>query len=109
VKTTYGYARVSTVGQTLEAQLDGLKAAGCQRIFREKVSGARADRRELNKLLRGLHSNDVVVVTRIDRLARSTFDLFAIVKSIVDLSWISRRNSAHWPNRGPIHPPQPAV
>jgi len=84
VKTTYGYARVSTVGQTLAAQLDGLKAAGCQRIFREKVSGARADRRELNKMLRKLEVGDVVVVTRIDRLARSTFDLFAIVKSIVD-------------------------
>ena len=82
--TTYGYARVSTVGQTLEAQLDGLKAAGCQRIFREKVSGARADRRELNKMLAGLDAGDAVVVTRIDRLARSTFDLFAIVKSIVD-------------------------
>ncbi len=68
VRTTYGYARVSTIGQTLEAQLDGLKAAGCQRIFREKVSGARADRRELNKLLRKLQANDVVVVTRIDRL-----------------------------------------
>ena len=84
MKTTYGYARVSTIGQTLEAQLEGLKAAGCQRIFREKVSGARADRRELNKLLRKLQARDVVVVTRIDRLARSTFDLFAIVKSIVD-------------------------
>jgi DNA invertase Pin-like site-specific DNA recombinase len=84
VKTTYGYARVSTVGQTLEAQLEGLKAAGCQRIFREKVSGARADRRELNKMLRKIEAGDVVVVTRIDRLARSTFDLFAIVKSIVD-------------------------
>ncbi len=83
MKTTYGYARVSTVGQTLEAQLEQLKAAGCQRIYREKVSGARADRRELNKLLRKLQDRDVVVVTRIDR-ARSTFDLFAIVKSIVD-------------------------
>jgi len=82
--TAYGYARVSTVGQTLEAQLDGLKSAGCHRIFREKVSGARADRRELNKMLGALKAGDVVVVTRIDRLARSTFDLFAIVKSIVD-------------------------
>jgi DNA invertase Pin-like site-specific DNA recombinase len=80
----YGYARVSTIGQTLEAQLDGLEAAGCQRIFREKVSGARADRRELNKMLSALNAGDSVVVTRIDRLARSTFDLFAIVKSIVD-------------------------
>ena len=82
--TTYGYARVSTVGQTLEAQLDGLKLAGAERIFREKVSGARADRRELNRLLAVIEADDVVVVTRIDRLARSTFDLFAIVKSIVD-------------------------
>ena len=64
--------------------LEGLKAAGCQRIYREKVSGARADRRELNKMLRKIEAGDVVVVTRIDRLARSTFDLFAIVKSIVD-------------------------
>jgi DNA invertase Pin-like site-specific DNA recombinase len=84
VPTTYGYARVSTIGQTLEAQLEGLKAAGCSRIFREKVSGARPDRRELNKLLAGLDAGDVVVVARIDRLARSTFDLFAIVKAIVD-------------------------
>ena len=82
--TIYGYARVSTVGQTLGVQLDGLKAAGCTRIFREKVSGARADRRELNKMLFSLEDGDLVVVTRIDRLARSTFDLFAIVKSIVD-------------------------
>ncbi len=84
MRTSYGYARVSTVGQTLEAQLEGLKAADCQRIFREKVSGVRADRRELNKMIRELQAGDVVVVTRIDRLARSTFDLFAIVKSIVD-------------------------
>ncbi len=96
MRTTYGYARVSTIGQTLEAQLDGLKAAGCQRIFREKVSGARADRRELNKLLRKLQANDVVVVTRIDRLARSTFDLFAIVKSIVDRNAQFRSLAEPW-------------
>jgi DNA invertase Pin-like site-specific DNA recombinase len=82
--SAYGYARVSTIGQTLEAQLDELKSAGCQRIFREKVSDARADRRELNRMLGALDAGDVVIVTRIDRLARSTFDLFAIVKVIVD-------------------------
>ena len=96
MKTTYGYARVSTVGQTLEAQLEGLKAAGCQRIFREKVSGARADRRELNKMLRKIQAGDVVVVTRIDRLARSTFDLFAIVKSIVDCKAQFRSLAEPW-------------
>jgi DNA invertase Pin-like site-specific DNA recombinase len=74
--------RVSTTGQTLEAQLAQLKAAGCEPIYREKVSGARADRRQLNKMLDGLAKDDTVTVTRIDRLARSTFDLFAIIKAI---------------------------
>ena len=79
-----GYARVSTVGQTLAAQLEQLRADGCAKIFREKVTGTRADRRELLKLLKAITPGDVVTVTRIDRLARSTFDLFAIVKQIVD-------------------------
>src|SRR5665213_417886 len=79
-----GYARVSTVGQTLEAQLDQLKAAGCSRVFREKVSGAKVDRKELGKLLKSLAAGDQVIVTRIDRLARSVFELFAIVKKIID-------------------------
>jgi DNA invertase Pin-like site-specific DNA recombinase len=79
-----GYARVSTVGQTLEAQLDQLKAAGCSSIFRETASGAKADRKLLRRLIEQLEEGDQVVVTRIDRLARSTFDLFAIVKKIVD-------------------------
>jgi DNA invertase Pin-like site-specific DNA recombinase len=70
--TVYGYARVSTDGQTLEAQLEQLKAAGATKIFREKASGARSDRRELARLLRCLDSDDVVLVTRLDRLARST-------------------------------------
>jgi hypothetical protein len=63
-----------------------LRAAGCssRNIYREKVTGARADRRELLKMLKALAPGDVVTVTRIDRLARSTFDLFAIVKQIVD-------------------------
>lgn len=79
-----GYARVSTVGQTLEAQLDQLKATGCSRVYREKVSGAKVDRKELGKLLKSVAAGDQVVVTRIDRLARSVFELFAIVKKIID-------------------------
>jgi antitoxin (DNA-binding transcriptional repressor) of toxin-antitoxin stability system len=61
-----GYARVSTYGQTLDAQLDQLRKAGCTKIFREKVTGARADRRELLKLLKAVAPGDVVTVTRID-------------------------------------------
>ena len=79
-----GYARVSTVGQTLEAQLVQLEAAGRARIYREKVSGAKVDRKELGNLLKSLAMGDQVVVTRIDRLARSVFELFAIVKKIID-------------------------
>jgi retron-type reverse transcriptase len=59
-----GYARVSTVGQTLEAQLDQLKAARCSRVYREKVSGARVDRKELGRLLKSLAAGDQVVVKR---------------------------------------------
>jgi DNA invertase Pin-like site-specific DNA recombinase len=79
-----GYARVSTVGQTLEAQLEQLAAAGCTTIFREKVSGAQANRKELFRLVKTMQAGDVLVVTRIDRLARSTFELFAIIKQVVD-------------------------
>ena len=79
-----GYARVSTVGQTLEVQLEQLAAAGCGTIYREKVSGAQANRKELNRLLKAMRAGDVLVVTRIDRLARSTFELFAIIKQVVD-------------------------
>jgi DNA invertase Pin-like site-specific DNA recombinase len=80
----FGYARVSTYGQTLDTQLEQLRGAGCTKIFREKVTGAHSDRRQLLKMLGTLAPGDVVTVTRIDRLARSTFDLFAIVKQIVD-------------------------
>ena len=95
-----GYARVSTYGQTLDAQLEQLKAAGCARIFREKVTGARADRKELLKMLNSLGAGDVVVVTRIDRLARSTFDLFAIVKKIADAGACFRSLVEPWADTG---------
>ncbi|MGA8613829.1 MAG: recombinase family protein [Xanthobacteraceae bacterium] len=91
-----GYARVSTYGQTLDAQLEQLRAEGCAKIFREKVTGTRADRRELLKLLKALGPGDVVTVTRIDRLARSAFDLFAIVKQIVDAGAQFRSMAEPW-------------
>src|SRR2546421_1926266 len=93
-----GYARVSTYGQTLDAQLEQLRAAGStsRHIYREKVTGARADRRELNRMLSKLVSGDVVTVTRIDRLARSTFDLFGIVKRIVDAKAQFRSLAEPW-------------
>ena len=91
-----GYARVSTYGQTLDAQTAQLRAEGCDRIYREKASGAQADRRELLKLLKNLTPGDVVTVTRIDRLARSTFNLFAIVKRIVDAGGQFRSLAEPW-------------
>jgi DNA invertase Pin-like site-specific DNA recombinase len=91
-----GYARVSTYGQTLDAQLEQLRREGCAKIFCEKASGAQADRRQLLRLLKGLTPGDVVTVTRIDRLARSTFDLFAIVKQIVDTGGQFRSLAEPW-------------
>ena len=91
-----GYARVSTYGQTLDVQLAQLKAQGCSKIYREKASGAQPNRRELLKLLKTIAPGDVVTVTRIDRLARSTFDLFAIVKQIVDAGGQFRSLAEPW-------------
>jgi DNA invertase Pin-like site-specific DNA recombinase len=92
----FGYARVSTVGQTLDCQLEQLKTAGCTRTFQEKVSGSRADRQQLGLMLKRLEKGDEVVVTRIDRLARSTFDLFSIVKRIVDAGARFRSLAEPW-------------
>ena len=95
-----GYARVSTHGQTLDAQLEQLRGAGCSKIYREKVTGAHSDRRELLKMLDALAPGDVVTVTRIDRLARSTFDLFGIVKRIVDAKAQFRSLAEPWADTG---------
>jgi DNA invertase Pin-like site-specific DNA recombinase len=79
---TYGYARVSTRDQTLTAQDAQLHAAGCAKVYSEKISGARSDRPELAKLIRRLAPGDVLMVTRLDRLARSTRDLLNILDLI---------------------------
>ena len=91
-----GYARISTYGQTLDAQLEQLRAAGCARIYREKASGTQPTRRELLRMLKVISPGDVVTVTRIDRVARSTFDLFAIVKQIVDAGGQFRSLAEPW-------------
>jgi DNA invertase Pin-like site-specific DNA recombinase len=82
--TVYGYARVSTNGQDLAGQEAELMAAGCAKVFKEKVSGAKTDRAELAKALRRLEPGDVLIVTRLDRLARSTRDLLNIVAAITE-------------------------
>jgi DNA invertase Pin-like site-specific DNA recombinase len=80
----YGYARVSTRDQDLASQDAELRAAGCAKVFKEKVSGARSDRPELAKLLRRMEPSDVLVVTRLGRLARSTRDLLNILDAIAE-------------------------
>src|SRR5262249_41799363 len=78
----YGYARVSTRDQDWVAQDAELMAAGCAKVFKEKVSGAKTDRPELAKVIGRLEPGDVLVVTRLDRLARSTRDLLNVLDEI---------------------------
>jgi DNA invertase Pin-like site-specific DNA recombinase len=101
-KRLIGYARVSTFGQPLDSQLEQLREAGCssRNIYKEKVTGARPDRRELLRMLERLGPGDMVTVTRIDRLARSTFDLFGIVKRIVDAKAQFRSLAEPWADTG---------
>ena len=80
--TLYGYGRVSTDGQTLAAQDAALRAAGCAKVFSEKASGAKTDRAELRKAISRLGEGDVLMVTRLDRLARSTRDLLNTLDEI---------------------------
>ena len=77
-----GYARVSTTDQNLDLQLTALKEAGCGRIYQEKISGAKRDRPELQRLLDQLRPDDIIVVWKLDRLARSTQNLLELVDHI---------------------------
>jgi DNA invertase Pin-like site-specific DNA recombinase len=79
----YGYARVSTDGQSVEAQVTTLAAAGAAKVFREVASGVKTDRAQLRRALETLEAGDVLLVTRLDRLARSTRDLLNTLAAIV--------------------------
>jgi DNA invertase Pin-like site-specific DNA recombinase len=79
-----GYARVSTGDQNLNLQRERLADAGCELVFEEKISGAQRSRPELDRLLSHLRKDDVLVVTRLDRLARSTSELLRIAEHLLD-------------------------
>jgi DNA invertase Pin-like site-specific DNA recombinase len=78
----YGYARVSTLAQDLASQLAQLKAAGCEKMFREKITGTTTDRPQLKRLMRKLAAGDVVVIPGVDRLSRDTADLLVIARDM---------------------------
>jgi DNA invertase Pin-like site-specific DNA recombinase len=81
---TVGYARVSSTGQDLAVQLERLEGAGCEKVFKEKRSGVDAGRPELKRCLEYLREGDTLLVTKIDRLARSTSDLYRIVSLLAE-------------------------
>ncbi len=80
----HGYARVSTDGQSVAAQIAELKAAGCDKVFSETVSGAKTDRSQLKRAIAALAEGDVLTVTRLDRLARSTRDLLNVLAAVAE-------------------------
>jgi DNA invertase Pin-like site-specific DNA recombinase len=80
----YGYERVSTDGQSVDAQVKQLKAGGAEKVFRETASGAKADRSQLRRALAALEPGDVLLVTRLDRLASSTRDLLKTLAAVAD-------------------------
>ncbi|MED1042505.1 recombinase family protein [Bacillus mycoides] len=80
--TIYGYARVSTLHQDLEVQIQSLKKEGCQEIFEEKFTGTKVDRPEFNKLLKKLKKDDKLIITKLDRLARNTKEGIQIIEEL---------------------------
>jgi DNA invertase Pin-like site-specific DNA recombinase len=91
-----GYARVSTDGQTLDAQIEQLTQAGCAKIFSEKESGVRTDRPQLARAIEVLDKGDVLIVTRLDRLARSTLDLLNTLDAVAKRKAAFRSIKDQW-------------
>jgi DNA invertase Pin-like site-specific DNA recombinase len=98
-----GYARVSTDGQSVDAQVKALRAAGAEIVFRETASGAKTDRAQLRRVLAQLTEGDVLVVTRLDRLARSTRDLLNTLGAIADRGAGFRSLGDTWANTTTAH------
>jgi DNA invertase Pin-like site-specific DNA recombinase len=91
-----GYARVSTDGQTLDAQQAALRSAGCEKVFAEKQSGAKTDRAQLAKAIAALGLGDTLVVCKLDRLARSTRDLLNTLATITEAGAMFRSLGDPW-------------
>jgi hypothetical protein len=92
----YGYARVSSNGEDLAQQLAQLGAAGCKKIYQEKVSGGTAERPQLKRAIDGLDAGDVLMVTSTDRLARNTRDLLNILHAVKRPAPASARSQSQW-------------
>jgi DNA invertase Pin-like site-specific DNA recombinase len=99
----YGYARVSTDGQSVAAQVEDLIQAGADKVFRETASGAKTDRAQLKRLLKKLDDGDVLLVTRLDRLARSTRDLLNTLALIAEKKAGFRSLGDAWANTTTAH------
>jgi DNA invertase Pin-like site-specific DNA recombinase len=93
---TIGYARVSTRDQDLTIQREALTAAGCSKISAEKITGVKSDRPQLARIVKALEPGDVLIVTRLDRLARSTRDLLNLVHKITEAGALFRSLADTW-------------
>src|SRR5580704_16917337 len=100
---SHAYARVSTDGQSVDAQVRQLKVAGAQKVWRETASGAKTDRVQLRRLLDQLAAGDVLMVTRLDRLARSTRDLLNILATAAEKKAGFRSLGDTWANTTTSH------
>ena len=98
-----GYARVSTDGQSVAAQVAELTAAGCEKVFSETASGAKTDRTQLKRAIATLHAGDVLMVTRLDRLARSTRDLLNVLAALAEKDAQFRSVRDTWANTTTSH------
>lgn len=98
----YGYARVSTAGQSTAGQVGELTAAGCEKVFREIASGA-GRRPQLDRLVKGLTAGDVLIVTRLDRIARTSLGLLEILNQVTAKGAAFRSLVDHWADTSTPH------